>query len=176
MSRRRRRARRTAGVRGWCIPLLVAGTVLQGRAAVADGLTSSPTMASVQRAGHPTRIYTGMWTSHLLKPGAGIDANGLLAVSVKGYFAGTFINSYGQRAVSGGIQRSFTRPRRTGMAVSAGYRLGFITGYDDRLLGIGGKVPVLPFAQLVGNLDYHRVGVEVGYTGVVATVAANWRF
>jgi hypothetical protein len=124
----------------------------------------------------PTRIYAGMWTNHVLRPAEGLDANSLLAVSHRGYFAGTFVNSYGGRSVSAGIQRVFTRPRSGAVRTSLGYRVGLITGYDDRLFRGAGKWPALPFAQLLGNVDCRNVGLEVGYAGLVTSVAANWRF
>jgi hypothetical protein len=176
MIRTRAWTRRGARACGCFLALLVSGTVLDDSDAFAADSATRLATVTVTRAQPPTRIYAGMWSSHVLSPGSRVDANGLIAVSFRGYFGGTFVNSYGERAISAGIQRSFTRPNTKALTTSLGYRIGLITGYDDRLFGIGGKVPAVPFVQLLGNLDYRNVGLEIGYAGVVTSIAANWRF
>lgn len=122
----------------------------------------------------PSRLYVGMWTTHLRELDRGVDSNHLVGVLFRGFYGATFINSFGDRAVTAGIQRVLTpRPWTDGLAL--GYRAGLITGYDERFLSIAGWAPVIPFAQLIGSLDRGRVGVELAYAGVVASLATSIR-
>ena len=73
------------------------------------------------------------------------------------------------------MQRSFTSPRSGAMTTALGYRLGVITGYDERFFGIGDKLPALPFAQLVARLDIRNVGIEATYSGIVASIMLSCR-
>lgn len=131
--------------------------------------------ADTSAAAFRTRIYFGMWTSHVRDPGAGLDANSLIGVAFRGFYGATFINSYGDRAVTAGIQRSFTAPKDGRLTTALGYRLGLVTGYDERLFGIAGKTPVLPLVQLVGNLDHRKFGMELAYSGLAMSVLVNWK-
>jgi hypothetical protein len=124
-----------------------------------------------------TRVYFGMWSTHFRDLHRGLNSNQLIALAHRGYYGGTFINSFGDRSIVGGIQRSLKRTERSSSAApTLGYRMGLLTGYDERFLGIAGKVPVLPFAQILGGLDYRRIGVELAYAGVVGSLAVNYRF
>lgn len=122
-----------------------------------------------------TRIYLGMWTSHLRNLKGGLERNSLIGVAYRGFFGATFINSYGDRGITAGIQRSLTAPRRRSLRTALGYRVGLVTGYDERLLGIASKVPAVPFVQLVGSIDHSSLGLELAYAGLVASIAVNWR-
>jgi hypothetical protein len=128
---------------------------------------------SLKPAAMRTRLYLGMWSTHLRHLDEGVDGNSLLGIAYRGYFGATFINSWGDRALAAGVQRSFTRPQRGPLTTALGYRAGLVTGYDERFLSLAGKTPVLPFAQVVGSLDYRRIGVEVAYAGIVVSVTAN---
>lgn len=121
-----------------------------------------------------TRIYLGMWTSHLLDPGRGLDANSLVGVAVRGYYGATFVNSYGDRAVALGLQRTLVASRG-GARPALGYRAGLVTGYDERFLGVAAKIPAIPFGQLVGSIDLKSAGIELAYAGLVASVIVSWR-
>lgn len=131
--------------------------------------------SSVRPAAMQTRVYLAMWTTHLRDLTGGLLPNSLIGFAYRGYYAGTFINSYGDRAVVAGMQRSFSTPRSGSLTTAIGYRAGVLTGYDERFLGIGDKIPALPFFQLVGTVDYRRVGVELAYSGIVASVIVNLR-
>jgi hypothetical protein len=122
-----------------------------------------------------TRLYFGMWSTHLRDLNGGLDGTALIGVALRGFYGATFINSFGDRAVAAGIQRGVTSPGRGALTTALGYRVGLITGYDERFFGIGDKAPALPFAQLVGSLDYRNLGVELAYAGIVASVVLNWR-
>lgn len=132
--------------------------------------TSAPPAALMR-----TRLYLGMWSTHLRDLGGGLHGNAVLGVAFRGFYAATFINSFGDRSLAAGIQRGLTTPQRGTLTAALGYRAGLVTGYDERLFGIGDKLPALPFAQLVGSLDYRNVGLELAYAGIVASVVMNWR-
>jgi hypothetical protein len=121
------------------------------------------------------RMYVGMWTTHLTRPGRGFDANWLLAMGWRGYYGGTFINSYGKRAFAAGIERSLARSDRGAVARGVGYRLGLVTGYDQRLLGLARWTPVLPVLQVMGSVAVGPAGLEVAWAGRVASLGPYLR-
>jgi hypothetical protein len=117
-----------------------------------------------------------MWTTHLKEDALVIDTNWALGVTAKGYFVAAFLNSFGDPAFAGGLQRTLVSSPPRVVVVSAGYRLGAITGYDGRLMRIARKTPVLPLVQPFAMIDIHRVGIEVSCTFVVVSVATSFRF
>lgn len=124
----------------------------------------------------PTRLYLGMWSVHLRDLSPHPTTNHLVALSHDGFFAGTFINSFDDRGMAAGVQRDLIRWGGDGAATSLGWRAGLVTGYDERLLGgLGGRTPVLPFLQVLWNVDWRRVGVEFSYSGIVVSAATNVR-
>jgi hypothetical protein len=169
---RRNATRKDARLRLSVVSLCICGfAVVAPRPLVGEPADSVQPIPSAMR----TRVYMGMWSTHLRDINRGLGNNSLLGLSYRGYFAATFINSYGDRAVSAGIQRNFS-PHANGFVKSAlGYRVGLLSGYDERFFGIGDKLPVIPFVQLVGNVDWRNLGVEFGYAGIVASVLFNLR-
>jgi hypothetical protein len=126
-------------------------------------------------AGYGVRVHVGMWTSHLSRIGHGLEATWLVAVGWRGLYGGTFVNSFGDRAFAAGIQRRLARTNDGTMVTGLGYRLGFVTGYDERLTSLAGKTPVLPAAQLLGDFAMGRTGLEVAWAGKVATMGPFMR-
>lgn len=122
------------------------------------------------------RIYLGMWTVHFRDLGRGIENNWLVGVSWRGIYAATFINTFGDRAYSAGYQGILARWSPGVIALGLGYRVGFITGYDERLTPIAGKVPVLPLVQPRLAVDVKRVGLELSHSAVVTSAGFNVRF
>jgi len=122
-----------------------------------------------------TRVYLGMWSTHIRDLNRGLGPNSLVGLAYRGFFGATFINSFGNRSVSVGLQRNFTAPRDGAVTTALGYRAGIITGYDERFFGIGDKLPALPFAQFVAAVDVRNLGIEMAYAGLVASVVLNWR-
>ncbi len=122
----------------------------------------------------PTAIYPGMFTFHL-EPGSRDDNwnNQLIAGTYKGYFAGTFINSFYDRGYAAGIERMWdTEQLSDNVKNSVGYRLGLVSGYDEQLAPIAGKTPVLPFPQVIDDITWKHVGVELSWC--VDTVSAGF--
>jgi hypothetical protein len=115
----------------------------------------------------PSTVYLGMWSKHFHP---GLTNNEMIAASLHGYFAGTFLNSWHERSYAVGIERSVHRDElgRNG-AYSLGYRLGAINGYDSRLIKGAGSIPVVPFLQIVGNASWKKVGVQASYCWLVFT-------
>ncbi len=168
---------RPTGSRGRAGVAVLAIALASGTAAcpvAAAGAVQSEATVEVPPA-HRTRVYLGMWSTHLRDLNRGLVSNSLLGVSYRGWFGATFINSFGDRAVTVGMQRNFSFSSDRPVATGLGYRAGFITGYDERFFGIGDKLPALPFVQLLGVVDWRNVGVELGYAGIVASVTLNWR-
>jgi len=119
--------------------------------------------------GHPepSTLYLGMWTKHFHP---GITNNAMVAVNFRGYFAGTFLNSWHERSYAAGIERSILRRQLGGSgAYNLGYRVGAINGYDSRLIKGAGATPVVPFLQILANGSYKRVGVQASYCWLVFT-------
>ncbi len=116
----------------------------------------SPTAPSdtLARPSPPTRVYADTWTSDLLRSTDGLNANGLLPVSYRGYFVGTLLNSYGERALSAGVHRDLSRSGA--LRTSFGYRVGLITGYDDRLFGVAGTLAARAVRAVSGQRGLPR--------------------
>jgi hypothetical protein len=146
------------------------------RPAIVNAQSETRDEAEGARHREPTRLYFGMWTTHLNRDVVALDNNWVIGVSYRGVFAATFLNSFGRRAYTAGIQRTLfaTEPRPFG--ASLGYRIGLVSGYDGRFMRVARDTPVLPLVQPFVSVDVHHIGVEVSYTFVVVSVAASYRF
>lgn len=102
------------------------------------------------------RVIGGVWTLH---PHAvsfpRIEETRGYGVQWRGYFAATFVNSYGERAFSAGVERVWGSLAWRALGTGVGYRAGLVTGYDERMLSVARDLPVLPF---VGLMAWTRVG------------------
>ena len=149
-----------------------------------DAQGAPPAGAPCQVEPHPdevstrrtTRLYVGMWTTHLKDDAIVLDNNWVVGLSARGYFGATFLNSFGRRAFAGGLQRTIVASDPAPIGASLGVRLGFITGYDGRLLRIARDTPVLPLIQPFATIDVQRIGFEVSFTFVVVSVAVSYGF
>jgi hypothetical protein len=117
------------------------------------------------------RLHVGMWTTHLLRPTKGLDANWLVAVAWNGMYGGSFINSFGDRTFAAGLERSLARSDGGRLARGVGYRIGVVTGYDERLTGIAGTIPILPAFQMTSDVAIGGTGLELAWAGKVATMS-----
>ncbi len=124
----------------------------------------------------PTRIYFAMWTTHLKNKFVRMDNNWVGGFSHRGWFGATFLNSYDRRAFTAGIQRTLKSTAPRAVRASLGYRLGFVTGYDQRFVKLARQTPVLPLVQPYVLLDVAHVGIEVQYTVIVVSTAVSYRF
>ena len=74
------------------------------------------------------------------------------------------------------IQRDLAGWGSDRAALSVGWRGEMVSGYDERLLGgLGDRWPVLPFLQVLANVDRRRVGMEFSWSGIVVSAATNIR-
>jgi hypothetical protein len=159
--------------------ILVAASIWAACATGALPAAAAPVVPNdtteARRWAEHTRVFIGMWSTHLDDIGEGLSPNYLIGVAWRGYFGATFINSFGDRSIAVGLQRSFSPGRDAPVSAALGYRIGLITGYDERFFGIGDKLPALPFAQLMGTLNFRKFGIELNYSGIVAAFVLNWR-
>jgi hypothetical protein len=121
------------------------------------------------------RLYFAMWTIHFRDLDRGLDNNWLLAMSWGRMYGATFVNSFGRRAYSIGVQQSIARWKAGIVSARLGYRAGLVTGYDERLFPLAGTTPVLPLLQPLVTLDVNRLGLELSYSGVIASTGWSIR-
>jgi hypothetical protein len=123
-----------------------------------------------------TRVYFGMWSTHLNAKKPAIDPNWLVGVSRGKLFGATFINSFGRRAFAAGLELPIVGGRAGWLGGALGTRLGALTGYDERFWKIAKDTPVLPLIQAYGRVDIGRLGIEADWTWVVASVTFSVRY
>lgn len=120
----------------------------------------------------PSALYLGMASFHL-EPGSRDDNwnNQLIAGTYDGFFAGTLVNSFYDRAYAFGIQRMWgTQQISEHITNSPGYRLGLISGYDDRMMELADHTPLLPFPQVIDDIVIGKhVGIELSWSVVVVS-------
>lgn len=139
------------------------------------GTAQEAAPADDPRGRRALRLHVGMWTSHLDDLRRGLDANWLVAVGWKGLYGGTFINSFGKRGYALAVERDVVRVHESRVPRGVGYRLGLVTGYDERLVGLARWTPVLPALQVMGDLAVGSTGMEVAWTGKVASMSPFMR-
>jgi hypothetical protein len=161
-----------------CAVLLLPATARAQAAASADPPPAeSPQPESGAAAPHhDRRVYVGMWTMHLRSQVLALDNNWAVGLTWRGLFGATFMNSFGRRAFTGGIQRRLLGTEGHPINPSLGFRLGFVTGYDGRFMRLARKTPVLPLVQPFVTFDVNHIGFEVSYTFVVTSAAVSYRF
>lgn len=148
----------------------VANTLKQDAASLSDSYKKILTALWGNPA--PNALYVGMVTYHLEH--SDNDArwnNNLIALSYHGYFAGTLKNSFDDRAYAVGIERLWGKQQLSdNVSNEVGYRLGLISGYDERMIRIAKYTPVLPFPQVTDTIMWKHIGLQVGWS--VVTVSA----
>jgi hypothetical protein len=159
-----------------CALLVPAGARAQTTPTAESPATSTEQQDHTGRPRHPTRLYFGMWTTHLKHEVITLENNWVVGFSWRGFFGATFLNSFGRRAYTGGIQRTIVSAEPRPIGASLGFRLGFVTGYDGRFMRLARETPVLPLAQPFASIDLQRVSFEVSYTFVVVSLAVSYRF
>jgi hypothetical protein len=102
-------------------------------------------------------FYAGSWSYHLHKNDERNNNNKLLAITYRGVFAGTFDNSFNKRSYALGVQRTWYQKQWGDLELTAGYRLGGVSGYGNRYINLAG---ITPNAQLLLGTSYKNFGVE----------------
>jgi hypothetical protein len=118
----------------------------------------------------PSALYLGMATYHLSKSRRDDRwNNNLVGGSYNGYFAGTLQNSFDDRAFVLGVERLWAIQHLSeNIDNQIGYRLGLISGYDERMTNIAEHTPVLPFPQVFDNIMLdERVGLQLSWSMIV---------
>ena len=167
-------ARRVTAVRS----TLVGGLLALGMAStgVVPVHAQSESGQEAPRHREPTRLYFGMWTTHLKHDVIALDNNWVVGGTYRGVFGATFLNSFGRRAFTAGIQRTLIAAAPRPVGASFGFRVGLVSGYDGRFMRIARDTPVLPFIQPFVSLDVQHLSLEISYTFVVVSVATSYRF
>ncbi|MCF6775002.1 hypothetical protein L3V83_00320 [Thiotrichales bacterium 19X7-9] len=125
-------------------------------------------------------VYLGMFTLHF-SPGSIKNDNWnnqLIGGTYKGIFFGTLVNSFYNRAYVAGFSRDlYENQVSENVNMTAGYRLGLITGYTLDMNEFTSHLPALPFVQGYVDFTYRGiVGIEFSYVGIVVTTEFYLRF
>lgn len=124
-------------------------------------------------------VYLGMFTWHFNPESRAHDrwSNNLIGGVYNSIFVGTLLNSFSDRAFVVGIQRNvYTKQLSQNNQINVGYRLGIMSGYDQRMSDIAKYLPVLPLPELYIDYAYRNFGAELSYIGVVFTAKFFIRF
>jgi hypothetical protein len=159
----------------WRLSLLLLLLAVGGFAPRLDALPLTSGGSGDERKTPDRRLYVGMWTIHFRDLDRGVENNWLVGLSWGRIYGATFINSFGKRAYSAGMQGDLARWDSRMVSIGLGYRAGLVTGYDKRFIRLADKTPVLPLLQPLLNVDAKRLGLELSYSGVVASAGLNLR-
>jgi hypothetical protein len=120
-------------------------------------------------APEPNRLYLGIWALHLKRMEDGLSAHHLLGVTWRGFYLATFMNTHERRTWSAGIGRYLVALEGSEGSFQMGYRAGLLAGYDHQLMAIAEKWPAIPAAQITAAARFRGVGMQAGWSWVVAT-------
>lgn len=118
----------------------------------------------------PTRMYTGLWALHFTRLHDGFSFHQGVGVNYRGITANTFVNTEGDRTWTLGLARSVVKVEGSDAAVSLGYRAGIVRGYDERLHELAGRWPAIPGAEVTVTFRVWRVGAQITWAGLVASL------
>ncbi|MDD3593132.1 MAG: hypothetical protein PHX18_00720 [Candidatus Gastranaerophilales bacterium] len=106
-------------------------------------------------------IIIGMWSYHT-EPGGHdkyTETNNLIGLQVKGVFATTFVNSWGDRSYFFGVSRKFWEKQyKYGFKLNGQYKAGLMYGYYDRYPNIAN---FSPFIFPVLGVNYKNIAVDL---------------
>ena len=123
-----------------------------------------------------SRAILGGWGMHPFEPQfPELDWTSGFGLAVGQYYAVTFVNSYGNRGFIGALERYWGTASIGRVDVGVGYRVGLVTGYDERLFALANYTPVLPFAGLLVSADIGPLGIESVYVYKAITLEASLR-
>lgn len=124
-----------------------------------------------------SRAIAGIWALHPFEPQfPEVEWTHGWGLVWGQWFGATFINSYDERAFIAGIERSWASTRPGTVEAGVGYRVGLVTGYDERLIAWAKHTPVLPFGGLLLWSDVGPLGVDVFYVYRAITLETSLRF
>ena len=98
-----------------------------------------------------------------------------VSIRVGHWFFAQFRNSYGDTSRIFGVERHWGTRTWGLLEFGAGYRTGIVTGYDERLIGLGKHTPLLPLLGVVGWTHAGPVGVNVFWAYRAAAIEGAFR-
>jgi hypothetical protein len=123
------------------------------------------------------RLVPGLWVLHPYDPKfPEIEWTQGFALQVDQWFAATFINSYGDRSFMAGVERNWASAQTPVARFGIGYRVGLLTGYDQRLMPIAEHTPVLPFVGVLLWTDVGPFGLDAYYVYEAISLEIAIRF
>lgn len=125
-----------------------------------------------------TRAIAGVWALHPFEPQfPELEWTRGFGFVWDQWLGATFINSYGSRGFIGALERHWWMPSAGPVDFGVGYRMGVVTGYDERLFELAGQTPVLPFGGLLIWAESGPVSLDVfyAYRGITVESAVRLR-
>lgn len=120
------------------------------------------------------RVIGGLWAMHPFEPQfPELDETRGLGGLYGHWFGATFVNSYDKRTFIFGLERNWLAWRTGAFGLGAGYRVGLITGYDERLVELARHTPVLPFGGLLIWTQWGPLGLDSYYVYRAITLEAS---
>ena len=123
-------------------------------------------------------ILLGMWSVHLdgtgeyFGDGRNNDQGYLIGLQYYGITAGTFINSFDDRAwFIGPAREVYSHIFRGNKRIDIGYRFGLLYGYGDDLINVNG---MSFFAAGIFGFSWKRIGVDIALYPV-GIISCNFR-
>lgn len=118
-----------------------------------------------------------MWAMHPFEPQfPELDQTRGMGAQISSWFFATFVNSYDDRAFVAGLERYWWDERISVVDFGVGYRVGIVTGYDERLFELAGHTPLLPFGGLLLWTEVGPVGIDLFYVYRAITFEGSLRF
>ena len=123
------------------------------------------------------RLVVGMWALHPFEPQfpEGEWTRGV-GFAFGQFFGAAFENSYEEPSFIAGIERYWARGAWSATSFGVGYRVGLVTGYDERLISWAENLPVLPFGGIVGWFDVGPLAVDLYYVYRAISLETSVRF
>lgn len=148
-----------------------------GEAAHSSTAAASPTSSILGHKSGRDRVVLLMGALHPFESQfPEIEGRQGFGLHWRGWYIASFVNSYTERAYAAGIERDWYAVREGATALGVGYRIGVVTGYDERLFEVARHTPLLPFAGILAWADVGPVGVDAYYVYRAITLEVSARF
>ncbi len=122
-------------------------------------------------------VIVGVWALHPFEPQfPEFDWTQGFGVRSHQWLAAAFVNSYDRVAFMAALERYWWVGDYSAIDIGIGYRVGLLSGYDERLLSLAGRVPALPFTGLLVWTDLGPFSLDVFYAYRGITVETGLSF
>lgn len=109
-------------------------------------------------------VIVGAWALHPFEPQfPELDWSAGFGVKSHQWLFATFVNSYDRRSFIAALERYWWVGDFGDLSVGVGYRAGVITGYDEELIALAGKTPLMPFTGLLLWTDLGPFSIDAFY-------------